>query len=195
MAEGNKNKKLIYHLTAIENLDSILENGLIARNGLQEFKDIADEEIIEHREKHKLNGYVPFHFIHSSPFAGKVQSLNPEDEFVYITVRRATAKKNNYKIIPKHPLALSNFELLDYNIGIEEIDWETLDKREFQDHECKMICLAECISLNTVPASDFFSIYCKSNSTNAQVKEILGGKPNLNSIWVNTNPIMFKNLK
>jgi len=54
----------IHHLTHIENLKSILENGLKPRNELKqnEFKNTANNEIITKREEYKsLNDYIPFH--------------------------------------------------------------------------------------------------------------------------------------
>ena len=63
----------IHHLTHIENLKSILENGLKPRNELKqnEFKNTANNEIITKREEYKsnnnniemksLNNYIPFH--------------------------------------------------------------------------------------------------------------------------------------
>ena len=48
-----RKRKCIYHLTALENLESIIENGLLSRKTLAElgpkFIDVADPEIIEKR--------------------------------------------------------------------------------------------------------------------------------------------------
>ena len=47
---GCRNKKLIYHLTPLSNLESILDKGLLSRKELEKnqenFSDIADQEII-----------------------------------------------------------------------------------------------------------------------------------------------------
>ena len=62
-----KNGKLLYHLTNIDNLDSILKNGLLPRNKLKELKgslnfdDIADKRIIMERDCMGLGDYIPFH--------------------------------------------------------------------------------------------------------------------------------------
>lgn len=64
--DNAKNGKLLYHLTSIDNLDSIFENGLLPRKYVREneigFKDIADPEIIDKRELLGLDKYTPFHF-------------------------------------------------------------------------------------------------------------------------------------
>ena len=57
-----KDQQFIYHLTDIENLPSILSNGLQPRSSLINFSDVADDEIIASRKRSKLEDYVPFHF-------------------------------------------------------------------------------------------------------------------------------------
>ena len=59
-----RNGKLIYHLTALENLESILKHGLQPRCELNKdrFDDVADGEILVSRASHNLGRYVPFHF-------------------------------------------------------------------------------------------------------------------------------------
>nr|WP_051514417.1 DarT ssDNA thymidine ADP-ribosyltransferase family protein [Nitrincola nitratireducens] len=59
-----QNGKLLYHLTALDNLESILQNGLQSRAALQEnkFEDVADSEILKSRQQHGLDQFVPFHF-------------------------------------------------------------------------------------------------------------------------------------
>lgn len=49
-----KDKKLLYHQTALRNLESILQNGLLSRKLVLEkgisFKDVADPNIISERD-------------------------------------------------------------------------------------------------------------------------------------------------
>ena len=55
---------IIHHLTYKNNIDNILENGLMGRNKLQElgyeFTDTAENDII--LKRNELNNYIPFHF-------------------------------------------------------------------------------------------------------------------------------------
>lgn len=65
------NGKLLYHLTHIDNIKSILEKGLLPRNKLKsnDFKDTADQDIISGRHEYNvdLSDYVPFHFYVKNP--------------------------------------------------------------------------------------------------------------------------------
>jgi hypothetical protein len=72
--------RLLYHLTVLENLESILRHGLQPRcepsNG--EFDDVADSEILDSRANHNLDSYVLFHFFAKNPFDYGVQRTHSE---------------------------------------------------------------------------------------------------------------------
>ena len=55
MAKSIKDGKLLYHLTAIDNLENIFNNGLLSRKDALDKKlirsDIADYEIIKKRKE------------------------------------------------------------------------------------------------------------------------------------------------
>ncbi len=168
-----KAQKLIYHLTSLENMRSILELGLLPRSHLENFEDVADQEIIEGRREHSLEEYVPFHWFARNPFDGRVQADHPDDEFVLIAVHRNVAQRENWKVIPRHPLANTAPQLLDYQPGVEAIDWETMNIRNYHDPECKSICMAECLSPDPVTVDKFFKIYVPSDAVANQVVEIV----------------------
>lgn len=175
--------KLLYHLTDIKNLDSILADGLKPRSELTGFTDVADPDILEKRKKLKLEEQVPFHFFGRNPFDGGVQVANPDKNFVLITVTRALARNNNWKVIPKHPLADDDIALMDYDDGFAAIDWAKMNEREYNDPESKSVCMAECLSPNTVASSRFLSIFVKDAAIESEVRKLLdkaGVSPHLN---------------
>ena len=51
--------KLLYHLTKLSNLDSIIENGLVSRKILEDkavtFADVADHDIMDKRKRFGLD--------------------------------------------------------------------------------------------------------------------------------------------
>lgn len=133
--------KLLYHLTDIKNLESILANGLKPRSELAGFTDVADPEILENRKKLKLEDQVPFHFFGRNPFDGGVQVANPDKNFVLITVTRALAGNNNWKVIPRHPLVY--WSRYFHTLGIRmssKINWLRLF----------VIALFECVRLYAI---------------------------------------------
>lgn len=184
-----KDKKFIYHLTSIENLNDIIRNGLQPRNNINPNVDIADSEIIDRRRN--INGinlleYVPFHFFVNNPFDGAVKKSNIDENFIYICVCRNIAKDKGFKIIPMHPLSNEisiNFPeiIYNYNEGFELIDWNTMEKREYGNQNCKHICLAECLYYGTMPIDYIFSITVKDYENYKKVDEILKSNNILNS--------------
>jgi len=168
-------QQLIYHLTSLENMRGILKQGLLPRSKLNDpFKDVADQEIIGERKAYELEKYVPFHWFAKNPFDGRVQKDRPSDNFVLIAVSRSLAERNNWKIIPQHPLSKGGkIQVLDYKNGFEKINWEVMNKRDYSDAECKSVCMSECLSPDEVPVGSFHSLYVKSQEVRGVVCGIL----------------------
>lgn len=184
-----KEGKLLYHLTDITNVPSILANGLLPRSKVNEFVDVADQEIIESRKKLSLEHYVPFHFFGGNPFDGRVQIDNAQKRFTLITVRRAVAEANKWKIIPKHPLANEELQLLDYEVGFSAIDWAKMNARDYDDPASKSTCMAECLAPSTVSTDKLFSFYVVNSEDQKEVRDALS-QANLEK-YVNITPALF----
>jgi hypothetical protein len=165
-----KSQKLIYHLTAFENLHNIFAEGLKSRSQLTSFRDVADQDIIQKRQSLTLENFVPFHWFARNPFDGSVQTAHKDKAFVLITVQRALAATQNWKIVPRHPLANDEIELQDYTTGFADIDWETMNRREYHDPNCKSVCMAECLAPDFVPVSQFFNIYVRNSELEQQAR-------------------------
>lgn len=176
MARGSVKKgKLLYHLTSLKHLDSILSEGLLPRSKLInniEFKDIADKQIISQRNTIGLSEYIPFHFHPYSSFDVAVRHNYFEEEFIYVCITRELARYNNFKILIKHPLSIEDFILLDYEKGFEEIDWEAMDTLGTEDNYIKQVKMAECLTNLIIPARLFQCIGVR----NEEIKEIVEDK-------------------
>jgi hypothetical protein len=175
MATSIKDGKLLYHLTSLQNLEGILRKGLVPRSMLVSFMDVADIEIIEQRKRLSINDYVPFHFFARNPFDGSVQKSHPDEQFVYITVSRTTARTLKFRILPKHPLAMDQLVIYDFDAGIESIDWNLMDRRDYRDRNCKLVCLAECIYKGILTSEYFHSIVAPTSIVRKHI-EVLSRK-------------------
>lgn len=174
--ENIKNGRLIYHLTKLENLESIIDNGLVSRklvhNHDVKFSDVADKKIIVKRVELGLDSYVPFHFHPYSSFDKAVKSDNPDADFVYITLQRSLARSNDFKILPRHPLANEGFELLDYDQGMKAIDWDAMHTHGTEDDYIRNVKMAECLTEKIVPVKCFNSICVKDERVKGIVEKM-----------------------
>lgn len=168
-----REQKLLYHLTSLNNVGSILESGLQPRSALNGFHDVADVEILAGRAEHGLDDYVPFHWFSRNPFDGRVRTDRPDEDFVLLTVHRTLAMARNWRVLPKHPLASQEFWFYDYREGFDLIDWGLMDNREYNDADCKSVCMAECLSPKTVRVADFFKIFVPTEQVQRRVLEEL----------------------
>ncbi|WP_434574111.1 DUF4433 domain-containing protein [Pseudomonas sp. Z3-6] len=185
-----KDQKLLYHLTSAENLDGIFREGLKPRAALTNFIDVADSEILKKRQALELDRYVPFHWFAANPFDGSVQFNRPKTTFVLISVYRSHAQKNGWKVIPRHPLANDEIQLLEYDQGFEAINWEVMSTRDYQDHDCKSICMAECLSPGIVAPNDFSTLFVPNTDVEALCTEKMR-EAGVN-VRLTVNPGMFR---
>lgn len=175
--ESAKTGMLLYHLTKLENLESIIVNGLVPRRALLDsgalFNDVADPGIIDKRTQLGLDIYTPFHFHPYSSFDVAVKSKYSDEEFIYICITRENARFNQFKVLPKHPLSIDECTLLDYDDGFNQIDWEVMVQRGLTDDYAKQVKMAECLTEKRVPANLFKSIAVKNAETKQKVEDML----------------------
>ncbi|WP_270407388.1 DarT ssDNA thymidine ADP-ribosyltransferase family protein [Paenibacillus timonensis] len=178
--ESAKTGKLLYHLTKLSNLESILENGLVSRKILLDnkvrFEDVANPDIITKRSKLGLDKFTPFHFHPYSSFDVAVKNSFPDEEFIYICITRDLARFNKFKILPKHPLSMDECILYDYDEGLTRIDWDTLVQKGLTDEYAKHVKMAECLTELVIPAEHFQSIVVKDEETKQFVESLFNKK-------------------
>ncbi|MDR3327696.1 MAG: DUF4433 domain-containing protein [Prevotellaceae bacterium] len=183
--------KMLYHLTALDNIESIIEKGLLCREIITPVTDVADEEIIEKRKTLGLLSYVPFHFFAKNPFDGAVIKAYPETKFVYLTVYRLDAEKNNWKIIPRHPLKCDTKEIYTYNDGIIKMDWELINQRDYSNSDSKFACMAECLVYEKLDISDIRFIDVKEQADANLIIGLLKTQKVMQAPQIRVNPNFF----
>jgi hypothetical protein len=180
-----QNMKLLFHLTKLSNLDSIIKIGLASRKLLFEhrvlFSDVADPKIMDKRRELGLDGYVPFHFHPYSSFDAAVKYGNQDEPLIYICIEREFARENRFLILPRHPLNLNEVELLDYDEGIKAIDWDTMETSSTSSEYARQVRMAECLTEEIIPLSRFQSIAVRSAEAKSFVElklvAVSGNKP------------------
>lgn len=201
MAIAPSKGKFLYHITHIDNMQSILNEGLLSRNELAKrkltnFTDIADHEILSKRSQYKenLSKYVLFHFYAKNPFDCAVCNTYGAENMVIITIERSLAKINDFKVIPSHPLNKNDPDIYPYDDGIKLINWDILDMavgRDYNNPDIRSACMAECVMEYIVQPEVFALIYVH----NEQARSIIETMNNSCKIELKVNPQMFPKSK
>lgn len=188
--------KLLYHITHIDNMQSILNIGLISRNKLLEndndFVDIADPEIIEKRNVNNLSNYVLFHFFTKNPFDCAICHEYGSENMVIIGISRELHENKKFYIIPTHPLDINinTLKIYSYEEGYSLIQWEILDMptgRDYKNPEIKKACMAECLVEHIIQPEAFSRVFVYNEVAESKIC----GMMNQNKIKISINPNMF----
>ena len=171
-----KNKDFIYHVTNIDNLDSILRNGLLSRNELKKkgltAKSVSDIRTIWSKRDPKCYSCVPFHFYEPTFFTYCITNGLKAENFCYIAIDRTYAEEHGFMVSTKS-LDSVDAEILPYGEGFEKIDWETLNKRNYRAPGEREVCDAECLSPASVAVSDFYCIHVRTAEDATRVKDVV----------------------
>lgn len=131
--------------------------------------DVADNEIIRKRRELGILDSVPFHFFEPTPFTDCIFKRYKGTTFITIAIQREYARAENFRIATRHPLN-SKVEILPFDEGMEKIDWELMAVRDYTDEECRITCMAECLSVSSVPPQSFHCIYVPDKDIEDRVK-------------------------
>lgn len=192
MATAPRDGKLLYHLTHINNMESILRQGLVPRNQLMgNFVDTADPKIISGRHEWDvdLSDFVPFHFFVKNPYDGVVCKKHGAENMVIIAIKRPTQDYDGFYIIPNHPLS-GKPHFLPYNEGFQEVKWELMvngPERCYSNPIIKQACMAECDVNRPVPVEEFVFVYVKTNAAQNRILEFPNSQRIAQKIQVNPN--------
>lgn len=174
--ETAKTGKLLYHLTKLSNLESIVQQGMLPRRVILKqgitFGDVANRQIICKRQELGLDIYTPFHFHPYSAFDVAVKH-SYSDDMIYLCIDREVARRNKFKILPKHPLSQHECILYDYDEGFSLIDWDTMMETNRTDDYAKQVKMAECLTEKRIPIQAFMCMYVPSQNVKNKVIEIL----------------------
>lgn len=148
--EGVREKKLLYHLTKVSNMETIIRYGMLPRRYLLEhgmlFEDVA------------------------------VKSKYAAEKFVYICIKRALAEFNDFKVLIKHPLSQQDCVLYDYAAGINNIDWDIMESVGTTDEYARNVKMAECLTEKCIPADLFQCVYVPDMETKQYVEKLFQDK-------------------
>ncbi|MCG5102555.1 type II toxin-antitoxin system toxin DNA ADP-ribosyl transferase DarT [Oceanobacillus alkalisoli] len=184
--------KLLYHITHINNLESIFrQDSLLPHAHIKKciinYKDVANQDIQSRRERTiipvgaggYLHDYVPFYFAPRSPmlYVLKMQPI-PQDDIVYFMTNIESIQQHSlsYVFTDAHAIRrLTNFYTNLENIS--QIDWDVMQASVWTDTDDdpnrKARRQAEFLVHKEVPLSACLGFAVYSDQTKQRVKEML----------------------
>ena len=178
----------MHHITHIDNLESILKNGLKSRTELLsntdiDFEDTADPDIIQKRGI--LNNYIPFHSdwiqnSHRIPYNYVACNNNGYDNIIFLCINPEKAsKKYLMKYFLYHPLSsyVKKYNNLEDFLNSFKLEIETLQKEynfDYNIQQVKEFRMSEVLILkNAIFLDDDWSIIVYSEESFKKVKGII----------------------
>ena len=179
----------LYYLTHIDNVESILRNGILSHNKSSSIKSkkIYNEEVIERRKRVRLpnnehlTNYANLYFQPKNPMLYSVLNEVGEgniekgcDSIVLLAIRKEILDDASYVSPANAATYLAEF--LDCEKGIRKIESKIL-KDDFYWNDLsggKAKAMAECLVKDCIPANKIISVYCgteKAQKRIARIKE------------------------
>lgn len=190
-------EKLLYHITDINNLESILQHGgLLAVNVVNqkgvEYENIAHNNIQDRRSikivplppHGNLHDYVPFYFASKSPmlyaiYKGQVEGYDKgQDQIIYLITRTDIIHNAVLDYVFTDGHAVMGFTDYFKNLeDLDKIDWEVMDTRFWfdteEDPDRKRRRQAEFLVHNVVPINALLGFAVKNEDMKQKVEEVI----------------------
>lgn len=159
--------KYFFHFTHIENLDSILKNGILCTNKKNEIGishvDVASESIQERRSnmkvkcnpKGKVHDYVPCYFCSMNPmFLSLVNSKNVDQQFmIFFAFKIDKILSGNVVFTDASANRVISPNFYNNPEDLEKLDWNAIDSRKWsnKNDEERHKRMAEVLIFEKIP--------------------------------------------
>lgn len=187
LAESTMNSAL-YHMTHIDNLSSILCEGLYSHNSVSSAVDISDSGVNSRREapepihKRPIHDYVPLYFNVRNAMLYRVER-EYGDRLVILEFDKEVCLLSDTLFTYNN--AASTFAVFYYCIKkfSDNVEWNNINSRYWGDDlQLKSSTMSECLILGHLNQSFIKSIHCRTKSVANDVCALLDniGRTNVN---------------
>ena len=189
--------KELHYITHIDNLESILHNGILCHNKAKKikFKSVADEKIQERRRKviipggkRKLHDYVNLYFNARNPMMFKRKSMHKE----LAVLRIDSAILDEPKVVISDSNASSDYVgFYPSPEGLERLDKDLIFAEYWTDpnpiiaYRRKSAICAEVLVPNSVPLRFIIGVYVSCQETRRIVSHLLARLPIAQNVRIN----------
>lgn len=171
----------LMHITHVDNLETILQHGLLPHNNKYQKKDISNQTVNDRRDKqesvfkHKLHDYVPFYMNVKNPMLYQVQK-EYGDSVVILSLTKSICL-NEKTVFSYGNAATSDADFLGNMVDVQNLNWDLIFSTQWSNNgivntEIKSKMMSECLVYGGVKSKDIVCINCPSHKTKSMVEEI-----------------------
>ena len=169
--------KAFYHMTHIDNISSIMKNGLLAHGNRFQKQDISDHSVNDRRSKldtvyrKPVHSYVPFYFNPKNAMLYKRKEIQ-EDIVILVFSKNLISEQG---AVFTDGNASSNvtrfFNKLE---DLKWLNWNCLNDRSWNNYrDGRRVRMAEVLVPNCVGVEKLDKIVCCSYKTYARLKKVV----------------------
>ena len=170
------NIEYLYHMTHIDNLESILRNGLFSHKNKYQKVDISDCDVNSRRSRaepiyHKLiHSYVPFYINPKNAMLYKRQEI--QNEIVILKLRRELIYGNGTIFTDGN--ASSQHTSFSNNLNeLHLLDWDCLNDDNWYTHDDgRRTRMSEVLVPNYVCVDNIEAVICNNIITEKNIKKL-----------------------
>jgi len=178
--------KSLYYITHIENLPSILEQGILSHQQVEEqklsFTPIYDSDIVNMRQgkatpnHDSLWEYTNLYFQPRNPMMYRVVHEKNKRDIAILGVKPSILNKKDV-LITDGNAANASTQFFSYSEGLEVIkaQWKVIQNDWWKSHDgSKRKIMAECLIRERVKPELIHSIFVTDDTTRERVESIIG---------------------
>lgn len=170
------NIDFLYHMTHIDNLDSILKHGLLSHNNPYKQQDISNKQVNSrrsHRETiyyRKVHDYVPFYF--NPRNAMLYRNLHKYGDNIIILKFRRELLLQKDTIFTNKNASTDSVKYFNNFRDLDKLNWEYIWSSSWYDRIIiKQTMMAEVLVYNRVSIDYLEGIVCKSKKMKLKLEE------------------------
>jgi ssDNA thymidine ADP-ribosyltransferase, DarT/Sel1 repeat len=172
----------LFHMTHIDNLMSILRNGIYSHNTAPNYLDISNPDVNSRRErtdpvhKYSLHEYVPLYFNPRNAMLYEKQAEYRSDIVLLEVTRRVCL--SNYTLFTERNAAANGCRFAYCLSDVEKFNWPSIQSRNWATDgvvhvDKKQLMMSECLVYGHIDTEDLVAVHTMNTSMSSKLQSML----------------------
>lgn len=174
----------LFHMTHIDNVNHILEKGLLSHSKVDKYTNISDRNVnslrdrTEHYHDSKIHDYVPFYFNPRNAMLYRMQKEHHSNIIILEIDKKIIIK--DYTLFSKGNAARKDSSLISCKYDLLEFPWSDIYAKSWSENgvindDKKSLMQSECLISDHVPVDMIKTIHCKNKDVQLSISKKLKG--------------------